>query len=404
MTGPLADLRVVELTSYVAAPLCGLVLCQLGADVIRVEPIGGAPDRTRMPRSSGGASLYWAGLNGGKRDIAVDLQQKEGRRLVSDLICGSEGSVDPGGGIVVSNNNRYEELTFEGLSKRRSDLIHVLLTGTRDGGNAVDYLVQATTGFPSLTGPKAGVTPVNSVVPTWDIAAGLYLATGLLAALRERERTGVGQQVQVALEDVALAAAGAIGYLAEAQLSGIDRGPSGNEVYGAYGRDFLTHDKVRVMIVVLTRRHWRRLLESTELVDVVRAVEKAVQADFDEESDRYRFRAIISALLESWFQARTYEQVQHLLSGSGLLMAPYRTFNDLAQDGAKLLRSNPMFAEIDQPGAGRYLAPGSPLLMGGYQTWPAQAPDVGADTDDVLAQLGLSPNEVARLRDQKCVA
>lgn len=138
---PLRGLRVVELSSYVATPLCGMTLAQLGADVIRVEPVGGAVDRTRWPLAASGTSLYWSGLNKGKRAIEVDLSREEGRRLVADLVVRA--------GIVVSNADRFRELSYAALRARRPDVIHVLLTGRRDGEAAVDYTVQAATGFPS---------------------------------------------------------------------------------------------------------------------------------------------------------------------------------------------------------------------------------------------------------------
>jgi 2-methylfumaryl-CoA isomerase len=98
----------------------------------------------------------------------VDLSREEGRRLVADLVVRA--------GIVVSNAARFRELSYAALRARRPDVIHVLLTGRRDGGAAVDYTVQAATGFPLLTGPPDTAQPVNSVVPAWDLAAGLYLA------------------------------------------------------------------------------------------------------------------------------------------------------------------------------------------------------------------------------------
>jgi 2-methylfumaryl-CoA isomerase len=124
---PLAGLRIVELSSFVATPLCGLALAQLGAEVIRVEPLGGAPDRGRWPLSEQGTSLYWTGLNRGKRAIELDLSHPEGVRLVADLV------VD-GDGIVVSNSERHTELGYEALSERRADLIHLTLVGRRGGG------------------------------------------------------------------------------------------------------------------------------------------------------------------------------------------------------------------------------------------------------------------------------
>lgn len=394
----LAGLRIVELSSYVATPLCGLSLRQLGAEVIRVEPLDGAPDRTRMPRSTDGTSLYWSGLNSGKQDLAVDLQSDEGRRLVADLICGSGPEADPGGAIVVTNNERYPDFSFETLSQRRPDLVHVVLNGTHEGGNAVDYTVQATTGFATITGPENYSVPTNTVVPAWDIAAGLYLAIGVLAAVHERQRTGRGQQVRVALEDVALSSAGVLGYLAEAQLMGIDRVPSGNDVFGTYGNDFLTADGVRFMLVVLTKGHWRKLVKLTGLEDTISAIEKSLGTDLDEEAERYRHRRVIDSLLEAWFSHRDWDDVQRGLSQTRVLAAPYLSFDDLVADDAALLRSNPLFAELDQPGVGTYLAPRGPLSMSGSRAEVTPAPQVGEHNDSVLSQLGLSDDRIAELR------
>jgi 2-methylfumaryl-CoA isomerase len=405
MSAPLSGLRVVEISSYVATPLCGMTLRQLGADVVRVEPLTGAPDRTRLPRSSGGTSLYWSGLNQGKRALAVDMSRSEGRALVRDLICGTDGSAhDPRGAIVVTNSERYPELTYQSLAERRADVIHALLTGRRDGSPAVDYTVQATTGFPTLTGSSDTTVPANGVVPAWDIAAGLYLASGVLAAVHRRTETGRGADVRVALEDVALSAAGALGYLAEAQLSGIERGPSGNDVFGTFGRDFVTSDGVRFMLVVLTANHWTRLLALTGLGDAMAAVEKALDADFSDESERYRCREVIAALLSSWFGRHPWADVQLVLAESRALGAPYRTFNDLAADHGALLRSNPLFAELDQPGVGRYLAPGAPLVVDATQVLASPAPYVGQHTDEVLGRIGLGPDEVLAMRADGLIA
>ncbi|MEP9385080.1 CoA transferase [Nocardioides cheoyonin] len=395
-TGPLAGLRIVELSSYVATPLSGMVLGQLGAEVIRVEQLGGAPDRTRLPRAASGTSLYWSGLNKGKRAVAVDLTRPEGRALVAELIVAGDG-------IVVSNSERWPDLAYAGLRERREDVIHVLLTGRRDGGTAVDYTVQAETGFPYVTGPADGPgdrarRPVNHVLPAWDVAAGLYLATGLLAAERERRLTGKGQQVRLALEDVALATAGALGYLAEAQLGGVGRGASGNDVYGTYGRDFVSADGVRFMLVVLTGSHWRRLLEATGLVDAMHAVEKALDADLEDEAERYRCRGVISGLLEGVFSRTPWAELEPLLRGTRALVSAYRTFDDLAADDAAALRGSPLFAELDQPGVGPHLAPGSPLVMDGRQAPAGPAPRVGEHTDEVLAEsLGLDADRLAAL-------
>ncbi|MFC6066144.1 CoA transferase [Streptomyces ochraceiscleroticus] len=392
---PLRGMRIIEISSYVATPLSGMTLAQLGADVIRIESVGGAPDRTRLPLADSGTSLYWSGLNKGKRAIEVDLACEQGRRLVAELIVGGGRR----GGIVISNSERTPDLTYEALRERRPDLIHVLLTGRRDGGTAVDYTVQAATGFPLVTGPE-GAGPVNHLLPAWDVAAGLYLATGLLAAERHRLLTGEGQQVRVALEDVALATAGSLGYLAEAQLSSTPRERIGNYVYGTFGRDFTTADGERLMIVTLTPRHWRELLAVTGLTDAVSALGIALGADLEEESERYRHRKVLGGLLAGWFETRTIAQAEAALRTTRVLWSKYRSFTDLAADGARLLRENPLMAQVQQPGIGSYWAPGSPVVMAGEQSPPEASPRVGAHTDEVLrAELGLSSGDLAMLRE-----
>ncbi|MFI7633223.1 CoA transferase [Nonomuraea sp. NPDC049400] len=389
---PLSGMRVIEISTYVATPLSGMTLAQLGADVIRIEPIGGAPDRTRRPLAESGTSLYWSGLNKGKRAIEVDLSSRQGRRLVADLVV--SGGLR--GGIVVSNSERHPELSFEALRERRPDVIHVLLTGRRNGETAVDYTVQAATGFPQLTGPEEAAQPVNNVVPAWDLAAGLYLAVGLLAAERHRLLTGEGQQVRVALEDVALASAGNLGYLAEAQLSGTPRERCGNYVYGTFGRDFTTADGGRLMVVALTVRHWRDLLAATGLTEVVSALAAALGVDFGDEAERYRHRKLLGDLLAGWFGTRTRAEAESALRATSVLWSAYRSFTELAA----LLPGNPLMGKVTQPGVGEHWAPGSPVVMDGEQALPEASPLVGEHTGEVLrAELGLSAAQLAKLRE-----
>ena len=393
--GPLSGLRVVELSSFVATPLCGLTLAQLGAEVIRVEPMGGGPDRTRWPLAPNGTSLYWNGLNPGKRAIEVNLADPRGRHVVADLVV----AAGEGGGILVTNTERWPELSFEALSARRPDVVHVVLAGAHDGGIAVDYTVQAGTGFPHVTGPADHAGPVNNVVPAWDFAAGLYLATGLLSAELRRRATGEGSQVRVALEDVALAAAGHLGYLADAQLgANPERARDGNFMYGGFGRDFTSSDGRRFMVVALTPRHWTELLQMTGLAETVAVLVKALGTDFSDEGERYRHRAVLAGLVAEWFNRHDGPTVESALARTRLLWSPYRTFADLAADDARLLREQPIFSTIDQPGVGQLVAPGSPITVNGRRGGPEPAPHVGQDTRAVLTDvLGVTEAELQEL-------
>ncbi|MBE3001707.1 CoA transferase [Nocardiopsis sp. HNM0947] len=391
---PLSGLRIVELSSFVATPLCGLTLAQLGAEVIRVEPMGGAPDRGRWPLSAQGTSLYWTGLNRGKRGVEVDLSRDEGRALVSDLIV-------EGDGIVVSNAERRGTLGVDALSARRPDLVHATLVGRRDGGTAVDYTVQASTGFPLASGPTDHEGPVNSSVPTWDLAAGLYLATGILAAVHHRSATGQGRRLRLALEDVALATAGTLGHLAEAQLRPESpREPDGNHVYGSFGRDFTSADGVRFMVVALTPRHWTELVEAAGLGEVVGALERSLGADLSQEGERYRHRDTLAALLASWFGRTGAEDVRAALGATRVLWSQYRTFTETAA----ALPGNPLFHEAEQAGVEPHLAPAAPVALNGEHTPPAPAPRVGEHTHAVLGSaLGLGGDELDRLVEQGIV-
>ena len=135
MKGILEGLRVVEGSAFVAAPLGGMTLAQLGADVIRFDPIGGGLDHGRWPVTAQGQSLFWAGLNKGKRSIAVDIRQPRGQELLSQIICAR----GPDAGLFSTNFPARGWLAYDKLAAQRADLIMINLLGRRDGGSEVDY-------------------------------------------------------------------------------------------------------------------------------------------------------------------------------------------------------------------------------------------------------------------------
>jgi 2-methylfumaryl-CoA isomerase len=375
---PLAGLRVIEVSSFVAAPLGGMTLAQLGAEVIRVDPLGGAADTTRWPLAPDGGSLYWAGLNKGKRSVTVDFRDPDGQRAVADLVAGS----GPDGGIVLTNAG-YPWLSYAALGERRPDLIHLAITGRYDGGTGVDYTVNAAIGFPLVTGSAEAAGPVNHVLPAWDVACGLYAAVGLLAAERHRRRTGAGRAITLPLADVALAITGNLGFLAEGGLGG-GRPRIGNHLYGGFARDFRTKSGDSVMIVTLTARHYADLARVTGRAAALGAVEQALGADFRLDADRYEHREVIAALLAPWFAERSTDEVAAGLAGTSVLWDRYRTFAELAADPATL--ANPLVGLVDQPGIGTILATGSPLAQPGVDRAPRPAPVLGADTEALLSR------------------
>src|SRR5262245_20617053 len=259
MPGILEGLQIVEGSAFIAAPFLGMSLAELGADVIRFDPVEGAPDIERWPVTSDGRSLYWAGLNKGKRSIRIDIRHPKGKELATALITRRGADA----GFFVTNFPAKGWLSYEALIARRHDLIMVNIMGNRDGSTAVDYTVNSATGFPFITGTGGLAAPTNHVMPAWDLITGLTAAIGMLAAERKRKQTGKGQFIRLALSDVAFAVMGDLGYIADVQINGAERRTSGNYLFGAFGRDFATNDGRRVMIVAISRRQWKSMKVAT---------------------------------------------------------------------------------------------------------------------------------------------
>jgi 2-methylfumaryl-CoA isomerase len=396
----LEDLRIVEISAFVAAPLGGMTMAQMGAEVIRIDPIGGGIDFSRWPVTHDGASLYWAGLNKAKRSLALALDKPEGREIARAIVTAPAS----GGGILLTNLPPSRGLDFTTLRAARGDLIMLRLVGNRDGSAAVDYTVNAASGFPLVTGH--GGAPVNHVLPAWDIAAGLYLATALLAAERHRRRNGEGQEVVLALSDVMLATMGNLGYIADVQINGSARPAIGNDLYGSFGRDFATADGHRVMIIALTPRQWRAIGTATGLADRLRMIGPMMDVDLDTEAGRYEARDAIAAVLARWCASRSLDDIRRAFAGTGVLWGDFQDFRQLVREDPRCSEANPLFATVDQPGIGRYLMPGLPLDFSAQARMPARpAPRLGEHTDLVLAEvLGLSSAEIGRLHNDGIVA
>lgn len=392
--GVLAGLRVVEVSAFVAVPLAGMTLAQLGAEVIRIDPLGGGLDIGRWPNTNDGTSLYWAGLNKGKRSVTVDVRADKGRDLIRRLIA------TPGddAGILITNlAPRW--LEYERLKEERLDLIMVVLRGNPNGSIAVDYTVNAAAGFPLITGD--GTAPVNHVLPAWDVIAGTQVGLAVLAAVLHRKATGEGQLVELSLADVAFSTLGHLGYIAEVVVNDQERQAYGNYVFGSYGKDFVTADGRRVMVTALTDRQWRSLVEATATGDQMADLESASGLDLSDEGARFKGRESISAVLAPWFAARSLSQVREVLDAHRVCWGPYQSIRQLVENDPRI-SSNPLFEEVEQPGIGSYPAPG-PVTVFNATGRPAvhPAPTLGADTESVLRQhLELPMAELVALREE----
>jgi 2-methylfumaryl-CoA isomerase len=404
MKSILSGMRVIEAAAFVAAPLGGMTLAQMGADVIRIDTLGGGLDYKRWPVTHDDVSLFWCGLNKSKRSVALDLGKPEGREIAMALITA------PGedAGILLTNFPARGWLDHDTLKARREDLIQLTVQGDRHGGSAVDYTINSRVGIPYITGDERGAATheaVNHVLPAWDLVTGQMAAVGLLAAERHRLKTGQGQHVKLPLEDVALAAVSHLGLLAEAQL-GQQRERHGNELFGAFGRDFRTADGERVIVVGLTLKQWQAICDAMGLNEAVKALGERMGLNLNLEGHRFRARKELGVLVEGWMARHSFAEAAAALTKQGACWGRYQTLTQLVTQDEACSPANPMFRTIDQPGVGRHLAAGLPLNFSAVERLPAGvAPSLGQHTGEVLSELlGVTQAQYGAMRDRGVVA
>ena len=387
----LPSLSIIEASSFVASPTAGLYLAQMGAEVIRVDQIGGGPDFNRWPKADNGRSLYWENLNRAKKSVALDLGRAEGRELLAELVQKT--------GQFITNFPVNGFLAHDTLTQGRADLVTVRIMGMADGGPALDYTVNSAVGYPDLTGP--GPEPVNHVLPAWDLLTGAYAAFAMLAALHHRDATGQGQEVRVPLSDVAIGTVANLGSLSEVLTFGANRERLGNAVYGAFGRDFVTQDGVRLMIMAITPRQWSGLVAVLGIGNEIAAIEADRGVSFaKDEGVRFEHRDVLFPLVAQKVSGWPYAQLKAALDDVGGCYGPYQTMLDAARD-PELVGNNPIFCTANNPSGATYPAAGSfATLPGQDRQPPAPAPYLGAHSEEILAsRLGLGSGAIAKLID-----
>jgi CoA:oxalate CoA-transferase len=397
MTGrPLAGIKVLDLTQFLAGPYCTQILGDLGAEVVKVEWPEGDPTRAVAPHFIGDDSAYFAACNRNKRSIAIDLKLPQGRALLQRLALASD---------IVAENYRPGVvqrlgLDYDALAKEKPGLIWCSISGFGQDGPyrdrpAFDMIVQALSGGMSLTG-EIGGAPVRSGLPLGDLCAGMYGAIGVLAALEERHRTGKGKFVDIAMLDCQIAM---LNYQAAYHLNaGVSpsRQGRGHDLIPTY-RAFTAGDGIDVLITANTAKNWLDLcavLEEPSLPDDPR---------FRTGQDRLMNREALWALLEAAFKKRPAEDWIVLLQKAEIPCGVVNTVDRALKDPQVLHRN--MVIDLDGPPGLSARVPGDPIK---FRDAPEEhhrfPPLTGADTRAVLAEmLELNAAEIDALVDEQIV-
>lgn len=395
----LSGLSVIEASSFVASPTAGLYCAQMGAEVIRVDHKAGGLDYGRYMLTKEGRSLSWENLNRGKKSVALDLQSGEGRELLVELAAQA--------GNLVTNLPEKSFLSHSAVAAKRPDLVSVRIMGWHDGRQAMDFTVNAASGYPLMCGPEewdqATAPPVNQVLPAWDFITGAYCAFALLAAIRHRDLSGEGSELRVPLGDVAIGTMANSGAMAEMLYRGGDRERLGNAIWGAFGRDFRSRDGVRFMVAALTPKQWDGLVAAFGIAEEIATLEAELGVRFaDGDTPRFVHRHRLFALFQTVAGRNEYTDLAESMVAQGCTFERYRTMHEAASDPV-LVADNPLFGPSPaNPSGFAYPATRSFANIPGSEAGdPAPAPFLGQHTEEVLAvRLGLASGAIGDLVDR----
>jgi len=386
---PLAGIRVVEMGHTVMGPSCSMVLADLGADVIKVEPLEG--DRTRA--NVGFGSAIFPVFNRNKRSLSIDLKSAAGLAVIQKVLAGSDALIE---NFAHGTMDRLG-LGYEALSKIHPRLIYCSLKGFLSGPYekraALDEIVQFMGGLAYMTGPRG--MPLRAGSSVVDIMGGMFGALGILAAVRERDRTGRGQLVQSALfESTAFMVAQHMGQEA---LTGVAPPPMPEKASSwAVYDPFETSDGKTVFVGITSDNHWRSFCTGFGVVGMLD------DPTLKTNPLRTRQRGKIMPVVTAKFSAETFESLCAKLERMKIPFGPLAKPGDLFED--RHLNEGGRMLDIVLPTGKHTKLPGIPLDMGGRKPRVRRQPPVmGADTRAVLAETGYTAAEIDELVKQGVV-
>jgi crotonobetainyl-CoA:carnitine CoA-transferase CaiB-like acyl-CoA transferase len=388
---PLAGVRVVDLSRVLAGPYATMTLADLGADVVKIEhPAGGDETRAWGPPFAGGESAYFLSINRGKRSVALDLKDREGRELALDLCARADVVIEnfrPGGAARLG-------LDYEAVRKRRPDVVYCTISGfgarePRDRAG-YDFTVQAESGLMAITGEPDG-EPMKVGVAIVDVLAGLNAATAILAALRRRDLTGEGDRVEVSLIDSAFAALVNVG--ANALLTGAEPLRYGNAHPSIVPYQPFRAADGWIAVAAANDGLYMKLCEAIERPDL------AGDERYATNEARVLNRESLIAELQAAFAARSSADWERLLLAGGVPAGKIRGVGEALRTAPARTRSVP------HPTAGLIELVGPPFELDSAALGPSPPPPLlGQHTDEVLQELGVDDERLASLEERGVIA
>ena len=396
---PLNGVKVIDLTHMLAGPYAGMVLADLGAEVVKVEPLGSGEMTRGLLKNEPNYSFknfgaYFLTLNRNKKSVSIDLKNKKGLEVFYDLVRSADVVLNNFSAGVVSKL----KIDFENLSSINPKIITCSITGFGETGPhstrpAYDQIVQAYSGGMSITG-KDAKSPTRAGIPIGDLGSGLYSVVGILSALYSREKTQKGQHIDLSLLDVQISL---LTYMATMQtLSGIDPEPIGNAHFVHVPYNSFTTSDGFVVIAVITDEFWQSLKSVVN-------VGSLDDSKFDSSIDRLKNQAFIENELNKVLSTQTSDHWIDKLNKAKVPCAPINKFSDALND--EQVKHRNMIVEVEHPDGGFVKMPGNPVKMS-YTNEESYSspPHLGTNTREILKNWSkYQDDEIESLENEKII-